>query len=282
MPSVIEYRIPFPSTVDQYRVGMMWMILRASKEELRRSSGQGGVEFLHHRQFSAAENEHGFGEGIYTEKVFHIQMFLPRFLRPFVPSSKAKLVEKSWAAYPDRCITFYSAPFIGEHPFLSIESRYLPDRGDTHNALHLGEADLAKREVAHLDIASEDRLRMGKGADVRGHVSAHTHRELQPGVWARADEPCMCIYKVCRMDIAAPPVETWTGRFLQNSFIRYHRQMFLLMDQWIGLGLRDIPGALPAARKERVGALVATELAADVTMSGPELFDHADRSNPFA
>lgn len=274
MPSIIEYRIPFPTTVPEYRVGMMWMILRASRSDLSRTRGRHGVEFLHHRQFSAAENEHAFGPGIYTEKVFHIARFLPRFLAPFIPDHKARLVERSWAAYPHRCITLYSSPALGPRPFLTIESRYLPDAGDTANALHLSDADLAARSVVTLDIAEAPRLHAPPPAPSPGNVIA-----------ARSDEQRMCVYKVCRMDIAAAPVETWAGRFLQSSFLRYHRQMFVLIDEWIGLGLADIPGALPEARKERVGALVATELAADVTvmsLGGPELFDCADASNPFA
>lgn len=278
MPSIIEYRIPFPTTVLEYRVGMMWMILRASRSDLSRTRGRHGVEFLHHRQFSAAENEHAFGPGIYTEKVFHIARFLPRFLAPFIPDDNARLVERSWAAYPHRCITLYSSPALGPRPFLTIESRYLSDAGDTANALHLSDADLAARSVVTLNIADAPHLR----APVS---SAPSPSPSDGAVAVRSDKQNMCVYKVCRMDIAAAPVETWAGRFLQSSFLRYHRQMFVLMDEWIGLGLADIPGALPEARKERVGVLFATELAADVTvmgLGGPELFDCADTSNPFA
>lgn len=275
-----EYRIPFPSTVDEYRIGMMYMIARATTEELRRGDGRRAVELLTLEKYT--ENDHGLEPGIYSEKVFHIENFLPRFLRPFVPSSKAKLIEKAWAAYPDRCLTLYSTPILGEKPFMSIESRYLSDRGGTENALALGEKDLAVRNIVTLDIAAEDCLRMSSDADVRGFWSKKAGRgELIAGIWTRTSDPVMCSYKVCRLDIAQPRLEAWGQRFLQNSFIQYNRHVFVWMDSWFGLRLRDIPGALPMP-PEKTRTMVATELAAEFGVCPAlEMFDRSDASNPF-
>jgi hypothetical protein len=89
---VTEYRIPFPATVEEYRVGMLYMIARASAEEARRAGNKVGVEVLRNEPYGL--NEHGLPPGIYTEKVFHIRNLLPRFLRAFVPPSSAQVVEK--------------------------------------------------------------------------------------------------------------------------------------------------------------------------------------------
>lgn len=283
MPEVVEYRIPFPSTVDEYLIGMMYMIARASSEEVRRSGGSGAVDLVRHERFT--KNEHGLSCGIYTEKVFHIRKFLPRFLRPLIPVESAKVVEKAWASYPNRCLTLYFCPYFGPKSFLSIESRYLADRGDTYNALNLRADELGAREVVMLDIASEDKLRMSDDADVRSFRSEKVDRgALAAGVWSRNHDPIMCCYKVCRLNVSAPRIEAFCQRYLQSSFIRYNRQAYVWMDSWLGLGLRDIPGALPD-EPEAAQVLLATELSANLPILGlgaaRELFDSSDQTNPF-
>lgn len=67
------------------------MIARASEEE-RRAGGNNAVIVLRHESYF--ENEHGMPPGVYTEKVFHIRQFLPRFIKYFVPESKSVLIEK--------------------------------------------------------------------------------------------------------------------------------------------------------------------------------------------
>lgn len=284
MPEVVEYRIPFPCTVDEYLIGMMYMIARASREEVRRSGGNGPVDLLRHERFT--KNEHGLGPGIYTEKVFHIRSFLPRFLRPLVPAESAKVVEKSWASYPNRCLTLYFCPYFGPTSFLSIESRYLPDRGDTYNALNLRADELGTREVIVLDIASEERLRMSDDADVKSFRSESVDRgALAAGVWSRKHDPIMCCYRVCRLNVSAPRIHAFCHRYLQSSFIRYNRKAYVWMDSWLGLGLTDIPGALPG-EPEGAQVLLDTELSADLPVLGlgaaRELFDSSDQTNPFA
>lgn len=283
MPEVVEYRIPFPSTVDEYLVGMMYMIARASSEEDRRSGGNKAVDLIRHERFT--ENEHGLECGIYTEKVFHIRRFLPRFLRPLVPAESAKVVEKSWASYPNRCLTLYFCPYLGPSSFLSIESRYLADRGDTYNALNLRAEELGSREVVMLDIASEEKLGMSTDVDIRSFRPKTVDREvLAAGVWSRKHDPVMCCYKVCRLNVSTPRVKAFCQRYLQSSFIRYNRQAYVWMDSWRGLGLSDIPGALPG-EPEATQVLFATELSADLPILGlgaaRDLFDSSDQTNPF-
>jgi Phosphatidylinositol transfer protein len=286
MPELVEYRIPFPATIEEFLIAQQYMIQRASREETRRAGGGGAVDVVRHELF--AGNEHGLGSGIYTEKVFHIRRFLPRFLRPLVPPASSKLVEKSWASYPNRCLTLYFCPYFGSKSFMSIESRYLADRGETQNALNLSTDELAERQVIMLDIASEDKLRMAADADVREFRSAKCGRgALVSGVWTREHDPIMCCYKVCRLNISAPRIETFAQRYLQNSFIRYNRQAFVWIDSWFSLGLADIPGALPKTRMQLESAqvVVATELSTDVPLdvgAATDLFDSSDHSNPFA
>ncbi len=73
------------------------MISRASKE-MQKSGGENSVVFVRHERY--VENEHQMPPGVYTEKVFYIRNFLPRFITFFVPKSKSTLVEKVFVAEP--------------------------------------------------------------------------------------------------------------------------------------------------------------------------------------
>lgn len=317
---ITEYRIPFPATVQEYRVGMLYMIARASEEEARRAGGRGAVEVVRNEMYT--HNDHGLDAGVYTEKIYHMERFVPKFVRALVPSTKCKVIEKSWVSYPQRCITLYYCPYFGRDWFLSIESHYAEnDRGEQWNALGLTGTELRNRQIITLDIASENCVSMSPEADVREfHTPEGGGRGiLQAGVWIRSSEPIMCCYKVCRLDISGHKrVEQWGERFIRNSFIRYHRLALVWMDSWLGAGLRDIPGALPVDTQmssrtdwqadmshstddaipltqsqapsqsqehhfHRASQLVATELATDaVGLAAAAVFAKADESNPFA
>jgi hypothetical protein len=276
------------------------MIARATAEEGRLSRGNGAVELVSNEVY--VDNEHGMGPGVYTEKVMHISKFLPRFLRRLVPSEHARIVEKSWACYPYRCRNLYYCGWLGDRPFLEIDSRYLADdRGGTENALGLGVDELQVRSVVKLDIASEDEVRMPADADVSARFRPALAPErggLVPGEWTgpevdagRDGVPMMCCYKVCRLHIAQPRVEMAVQRMVRNSIIRYNRQAFVWMDSWLGRGLDDVPGggaSLEASRRVKawaasggmregrsglgslvgetttaIGIVIATELSAD-------------------
>lgn len=86
-----EYRIPFPATLDEYRVGMLYMISRATDEENKRTKGKKAVEVVkRERYYDSARGIHG----VYTEKVCHVRNFLPAFIKAFVPERSCVLIEK--------------------------------------------------------------------------------------------------------------------------------------------------------------------------------------------
>lgn len=129
---------------------------------------------------------------------------------------------------------------------MTIESCYLPDRGDTDNALGLSDEELAARNVMTLDIASEDCIRMGQETNVNQYVSTKSGRgALEANVWIRQADPVMCSYKVCRLDIPQHRIAMYGQRFLQASFIHYNRQVLTWMDRWFGLTAAEI--GLPTA-----------------------------------
>jgi len=238
-----EYRIPFPCSVQEYRVGMNYMIERCTAEE--NSGGQEQVTLVECRSYGR-ENMHGLPAGVYTEKHLHVGEFLPAFLRCVVPRRGLTLVEKSWNSYPERCVTQYESPWLGTRFHLSVDSRYIgDDRGDHPNALALSSADLAAREVVTLDIAGPQHLDtttrdIDEPFDARVFQSKVTNRPClgDGGIWIREHEPIMCCYKVVRVNIDSQflpnkRVEQWTHTIgLQRSFLRYNRKVLRWIDSW--------------------------------------------------
>jgi hypothetical protein len=190
---------------------------------------------------------------------------------------------------------------------MSIESRYLPDRGETKNALELSGDELSERRVVTLDIASEEQLGMSAEADVSKFRSSRADRGAQQaGVWLRNADPVMCCYKVCRVNVSQPRIAQWGQRLMQSSFIHYNRQALVWMDSWLELSHDDVSGLPSAANPavasvtrsppqpqampqrtpyppEKTRTMVATELATEALgLACLTAFARADASDPFS
>ncbi len=265
---------------------MHYMIERCSTEESENSKQITVVK----REEYGVDNEHSLPPGVYTEKEIHIRQFLPGFLRFLIPKEGLTVIEKSWNAYPERCITLYESPWLGKAFYMSVESRYLDnDRGDTANALELPDYELENRQVVTLDIASDD-------DGVANFESAVTKRPRlgSGGVWIRQHEPIMCAYKVVRMsvDSAVLPnrrIEQWTHNCgLQHSFLNYNRKVLRWIDSWfLNVRNRDVqtfaaPPGTHAPNQNAVAA-VKTVLCSEIARVREYnlVFAEADATNPF-
>eukprot|EP00177_Eucheuma_denticulatum_P007672 GFKZ01013956.1.p2 GENE.GFKZ01013956.1~~GFKZ01013956.1.p2 ORF type:complete len:125 (+),score=11.81 GFKZ01013956.1:511-885(+) len=86
-----EYRIPFPATVEEYRIGMLYMISRATEEERVRRGGGAVIDVVKQERYY--DSDRGI-HGVYTEKVWHVGQMLPGFMRVWIPEAKSILIEK--------------------------------------------------------------------------------------------------------------------------------------------------------------------------------------------
>ncbi|KAJ1131314.1 hypothetical protein NDU88_009651 [Pleurodeles waltl] len=87
-----EYRICMPLSVEEYKIGQLYMISKHSHEQ---SSDGEGVEVVINEPF-----EHPvYGRGQYTEKRVHLNRKLPTWIRGFVPKI-FYIIEKAWNYYP--------------------------------------------------------------------------------------------------------------------------------------------------------------------------------------
>lgn len=226
------------------------MIERATEEE-NKQRGRKGRQFVtevkRERYYDPQRDLHG----IYTEKICNVRSLLPSFIKAFIPESSSILVEKAWNSFPDRCMTVYESPFLGDAFHLSIESRFVEDDSGTHtNALRLSDADLQNRQVVTLNIANEEHLSMTAETNVQNCRSVKAHRPVldADGIWIRGEQhPVMCCYKVARLHASkfglGSRIEKWGHKHgLQASFLRFHRKQWCWIDSWFGLNVSDVDG----------------------------------------
>mmetsp|Transcript_5056 Transcript_5056/g.10705 ORF Transcript_5056/g.10705 Transcript_5056/m.10705 type:complete len:242 (+) Transcript_5056:203-928(+) len=203
----IEYQIPMPVTVDEYRIGLLYMVAKSSMEDSGAKSGT-GVEFVKNEPY--VENDHNLPPGQYTEKVYFIRSYLPKFLAALLPESAASIIEYSWNAFP-RCKTEYYVPFFGNKLHLSVESVYLPDSTPRANALGLSKAELAQRTVSTLDIASAEFVALPTNAcdDPTRFQSRETGRgRLSASKWFKDHKPLIYAYKLVRLEFKKLGLQT--------------------------------------------------------------------------
>nr|KAF6458164.1 phosphatidylinositol transfer protein cytoplasmic 1 [Rousettus aegyptiacus] len=105
-----EYRICMPLTVDEYKIGQLYMISKHSHEQSDRGEG---VEVVQNEPF---EDPH-HGNGQFTEKRVYLNSKLPSWARAVVPKI-FYVTEKAWNYYP-YTITEYTVSIISS--FLNIQ-----------------------------------------------------------------------------------------------------------------------------------------------------------------
>lgn len=145
---IYEYRIIVPCTVDQYKIGNIYMTAKRSEEESKQVKGE-GIETVNNEPFQNEKES-----GIYTYKIMHFKSRIPSFMRWALPDKYCHCHEKSWNAYP-HYHTEYSVPGMGDDLIMNVDSYHVPYKNGEpipDNLLELSEEDLAIRKVVYLDI----------------------------------------------------------------------------------------------------------------------------------
>jgi len=259
-----EYRIPLPVTVDEYKIAQVYMISKVSKEHT--SNGE-GVEVVENRAYEG-EFEDGAGIGLekgqYTHKIFHIASRLPSWLRSLAPAS-LQVIEKAWNAYP-YCKTVYTCPLLGDRFKISIITRYLPDSGNTENALQLTEAELKDRGVDIIDIANDsiDPSKYKVEEDPTIFVSSKTGRGKLQKEWVQTTKPIMTSYKYCVVEFRYWGIQSRVENFIHKVGLRDvlfhgHRQAFCWIDEWFGLTMDEVRDIENQAQDELKSLLASSE-----------------------
>jgi len=232
-----EYRICMPITVEEYKIGQLYMIAKHSHEESQKGEG---VEVVENRPHEDPVH----GKGQYTEKRIYISSKLPSWIRSMVPKI-FYVTEKAWNYYPFT-ITEYSCSFIPRFS-VNILTKYENNNGSSENCLNSTKETLDQRVVDYVDIAldvcaphhykeDEDLLKFRSVKTPRGPLSEG---------WRDDVKPIMCSYKLVdvrfdMMYLLQNRVEEFVHKTIREILLVGHRQAFAWIDEWFGMGLEDV------------------------------------------
>ncbi|XP_061771284.1 cytoplasmic phosphatidylinositol transfer protein 1b [Nerophis ophidion] len=229
-----EYRICMPLTVDEYRIGQLYMISRHSCEQ---SGGGEGVVVV--RNQLDTHPQHGPGQ--VTEKRIYLSSKLPSWAKALVPDF-CYVTEKAWNFYPFT-ITEYSVSFLPRFS-VRIETRFENNNGSNDNVF--GDTPTPAENVNFLDILSDPipEKHYKESEDLSRWQSAKTERGPLEVGWKDQHRPIMCSYKRVRCSFEVFGLQTKTEEFIHRNIrdilLVGHRQAVAWVDEWHGLTLEEV------------------------------------------
>nr|XP_061778850.1 cytoplasmic phosphatidylinositol transfer protein 1-like [Nerophis lumbriciformis] len=230
-----EYRICMPLTVEEYRVGQLYMISKHSHEQSDRGEG---VEVVQNEPYEDPNH----GQGQFTEKRLYLNSKLPSWARAVVPKI-FYVTEKAWNYYP-YTVTEYTCSFLPKFS-IHIETKYEDNKGSNDNIFH-SELQDQEREVCFVDIAYDDlpERHYKEAEDLRYFKSEKTSRGLLQEGWIDTQNPIMCSYKLVTVKFEVwglqTRVEQFVHKVIRDILLLGHRQAFAWVDEWIDMSLDDV------------------------------------------
>jgi hypothetical protein len=258
MVLVKEFRVPLPISVEEYRLAQRYCTARASKEA---TTGKDGVEVVESKPYT---DEKTGAQGLYTYKVYHLEGYVPAWLRAIIPASALELHEKSWDRYP-YCKTVLTNPFLGDKFHFEIESMHAADLGEQDNILGITDRKvLKKRKVVFLDIAKDtlpDKTKYKADEDPT-KVGNKKMPPLSDG-WQKRANPKMCCYKLvtvrCKIWGLQNKMEDTLMATERDIFLKFHQEVFCWLNDWYGLSEEEIFKLVDEFNKAALTALVKEE-----------------------
>ncbi|KAJ0176619.1 hypothetical protein K1T71_007798 [Dendrolimus kikuchii] len=198
-----EYRICMPMTVEEYRIGQLYMIARHSFEQ---SSNGEGVEVVANEEITDEIN----GVGQFTEKRIHLSSHLPYWLQSMIPKI-FYITEKAWNYYP---YTITEELEQREVDFLDIAY-------DEIKPHHYKEAEDPKF------FKSE---KTGRGPLIEGWRD--THKPVM----------CCYKSVSVKFEVwgLQTRVEEYAQGAIREILLLGHRQAFAWMDEWYNMTIEDV------------------------------------------
>ncbi|XP_053743772.1 cytoplasmic phosphatidylinositol transfer protein 1b isoform X1 [Synchiropus splendidus] len=229
-----EYRVCMPLTVDEYRIGQLYMI---SKHSCEQSGGGEGVEVVRNEP----DHHPKYGLGQVTEKRIYLSSKLPSWAKLLVPRF-FYVVEKAWNFYP-YTITEYSVSLIPKFS-IRIETRFENNNGSNDNVF--GDKPTPVADVSYLDILNDPipEKHYKESEDLSRWKSSKTGRGPLEKDWRKNHTPIMCSYKRVQCSFEVYGLQTRSEEFLhrviQDILLVGHRQAVAWVDEWHGLTLEEV------------------------------------------
>lgn len=226
-----------PLTVEEYKIGQLYMIAKHSLEESAKGEG---VEVVENRPHE--DSVHGAGQ--YTEKRIYLSSKLPSWIRSMVPRI-FYVTEKAWNYYPFT-ITEYSCSFLPRFS-VHILTKYENNSGTTENCLGCSEEILKQRVVDNIDIALDECAphHYKEDEDVKIFKSKKTGRGPLLEGWREDTKPIMCSYKLVEVKfdmvyLLQARIEDFVHKAIREILLVGHRQAFAWVDSWHDMSIDDV------------------------------------------
>ncbi|KAM9483485.1 cytoplasmic phosphatidylinositol transfer protein 1-like [Clarias gariepinus] len=246
-----EYRICMPLTVEEYRIGQLYMISKHSNEQSERGEG---VEVVQNEPFD--DPTHGHGQ--FTEKRVYLNSKLPSWARAVVPRI-FYVTEKAWNYYP-YTITGTACSFLPKFS-IHIETKYEDNKGSNDNIFE-NELKDQEREVCFIDIAYDEipERYYKETEDLRYFKSEKTSRGMLQEGWRDTQTPVMCSYKLVTVKFEVwglqTRVEQFVHKVVRDVLLLGHRQAFAWVDEWIDMTMdevREFERRIQEATNQKIG-----------------------------
>ena len=246
---IIEYRIPLPISVDEYKIGQLYAVAEASKNE---TGGGDGVEVVKNEP---ADHEK-FGKCQYTYKIFHLSSKVPGIIRAIAPKGSLEVYEEAWNAYP-YCRTVYSNGYMKESFHILIDTWHKQGNKDIENVHELTAKQVKKRQIMNIDIANdkvdprdykedEDPTKFKSEKTGRGPLGPNWQDDIknQEESEDKPAVPIMTCYKLYGIKFKWWGLQTKVEGIIVRAVLRlltnFHRQLFCWLDKWFGMTMEDI------------------------------------------
>ncbi|TNN02664.1 cytoplasmic phosphatidylinositol transfer protein 1b [Takifugu flavidus] len=229
-----EYRICMPLTLEEYRIGQLYMI---SKHSCEQSDGGDGVEVVRNEPDVHPQ----YGRGQLTEKRIYLSSKLPSWAKALVPRF-FYVTEKAWNFYP-YTITEYSVSFLPRFN-IRIETRFENNNGSNDNVF--GDSPTPAGSVTFLDILSDPipDKHYKETEDLSRWQSRKTGRGPLEKGWREQQVPIMCSYKRVQCSFEVYGFQTKTEEFIHKNIrdilLVGHRQAVAWLDEWHGLSMEEV------------------------------------------
>ncbi|XP_048847118.1 cytoplasmic phosphatidylinositol transfer protein 1-like isoform X2 [Brienomyrus brachyistius] len=262
-----EYRICMPLTVEEYRIGQLYMISKHSHEQSERGEG---VEVVQNEPYE--DPIHGHGQ--FTEKRLYLNSKLPSWARAVVPKI-FYVTEKAWNYYP-YTITEYTCSFLPKFS-IHIETKYEDNKGSNDHIFD-GEPKDEDTEVCFIDIACDDvpERYYKKSEDLRCFHSEKTSRGPLAEGWRDTHCPVMCSYKLVgvRFEVwgLQSRVEQFVHKVVRDVLLLGHRQAFAWVDEWIDMTMeevREYERATQEATNQKLGSFPPAISISEMALGSP-------------
>uniref|UniRef100_UPI0037E732EE cytoplasmic phosphatidylinositol transfer protein 1-like n=1 Tax=Semicossyphus pulcher TaxID=241346 RepID=UPI0037E732EE len=246
-----EYRICMPLTVEEYRIGQLYMISKHSHEQSDRGEG---VEVVQNEPYE----DPAHGQGQFTEKRVYLNSKLPSWARAVVPKI-FYVTEKAWNYYP-YTITGEQCSFLPKFS-IHIETKYEDNKGCNDNIFDT-ELKEQEREVCFIDIAYDEipERYYKDSEDLRYFKSEKTSRGILQEGWRDTQDPIMCSYKLVTVKFEVwglqTRVEQFVHKVVRDVLLLGHRQAFAWVDEWIDMTMdevREFERTIQEATNQKIG-----------------------------